>query len=163
MVLHHRNPQSHTCIQQSPLQRDSGEHLFCNTLPNSAFPSSRGKNGEKEAFSLHFFPCRNWIKAQHTSALSAQELQLIVFSSPEGRGKGQKQGSRCCFAFLSRCMNKTCLGSWSWHYSTHAIYSSGAPNAVASFSYLHITHLDIVFQPRAHIEPFTSTVEHCLY
>lgn len=40
-----------------------------------------------------------------------RSCSLPVSSGPEGRGKGWKQDSRCCFAFLSSCVNKTCLAS----------------------------------------------------
>lgn len=158
--------------QQSPLQRGSGEHLFFNAWPNSAFPSSTIRAmWKKRSLFPSFSPLQKLNKGPAYFCPVSQELQFIVSSSPEGKGKGQKQGSRCCIAFLSRCMNKTCLVSWSWcySYSTHALYSSGAPKAVASFSYLHIRPLDILLQPRSGMATWalgsfkTSTVRYCLY
>lgn len=124
--LYSTGPFKKRCRQASHLYCMTKESTKCDLFLLFACPQMEWC-GRKEAFS--FPPMQKLKEGPANFCPDSPGAAAYQFPQAQGRRKGQKQDSRCCFAFLSSCMNKTCLVSWSWCHGTHAMHLPGAPKA----------------------------------
>lgn len=88
------------CRQASLLYCMTKESTKCDLVLLFPYPQMEWC-GKKKAFPFPFSLTEAEWRPSRILPSQPRSCSLLVSSGPEGRGKGQKRDSRCCFAFLS--------------------------------------------------------------